>query len=76
MRIHCTNNDGHNEISMEPYYYPSQFEWEFDKEVEEMIEIVSKKENIKMDYDEDSYTREDRYEVLAKAMFNIHYANK
>ena len=76
MRIHCINNGGHNEISMDPYFYPSEFEWEFDSEIEEMIIILCEKENIKMSYDEDSYTRENRYENLAKTIINTHYTNQ
>lgn len=76
MRVTCTDNDGHNEIYMKPGFCPSEFEWEFDPEVEKMIDTVCKTENITMCYDTYSYTREDRYKVLAKAMFDIHYKSK
>jgi hypothetical protein len=56
-------------------YYPSQFEYEYDYEVEKMIAIVTGKELLEL-YSENNYnySREERLVLLAKTMFDIHYS--
>lgn len=73
MEITCIEEDsGNNDIDKDPFYYPSQFEWEYDSELEIMIKKVADKEKIKLDYNKNNYTREARLELLAKTLFKIY----
>lgn len=65
--------DGSEIDMVEPDYYPSQFEYEYDDELEKMIQRVAEKEDVNLNYNKDCYSRESRYELLAKTMFKIHY---
>jgi adenylate kinase family enzyme len=47
-------------------YYPSRYEWDYDDELENIIKVVEEKEDI-------IGTKEEKYEKLAKIMYNIHY---
>lgn len=49
-------------------YYPSRYEWDYDHELENMIKVVEEKEDINI-----IGTKEEKYETLAKIMYNIHY---
>jgi len=72
MKITCIEEDSGNNIDKESFYYPSQFEWEYDSEVEIMIKAVEDREKIRLDYNKNNYSRDARLELLAKTLFKIY----
>jgi hypothetical protein len=77
MKIVCIEEDSGNDIDKESFYFPSQFEWEYDFEVEIMIKKVADREKMHniLDYNKNNYTRESRLELLAKTLFKLYQEN-